>query len=327
MNILELALTLPPCPLLLQRNFLKQISENVAQQSQFFISYVIVTGGIQIFFRLSQVHNVLVFWFQHKGLREKAISQRRLDTMRTKIKIFHLDEFIPLFFFIFIVGESLRVTYTIESAVRPASISLIISPPCFVGNLYGPLAPLASQFVALFFLCSYKVFKYMALFVYGSTSESGGSLFYILTTILLFVVYMNILVISGYLSLNGSNQMAAVFLIVMIVVTAVLHQLIQTIFVKPSMTLSLEKARLSDEANDTRTAMERKLERYSEAKREFQRAKDEESSDECLLSKLLTHAIDPMKGGDEQTSTSLPCEEGDGDSKRREAARTTISRR
>lgn len=120
-----------PSPSYRCREFLRSISQNAVEQADFFITYVTVTGSMQIFWRLSQYHNVAVFWFILM-VQDEATSQRKLDSVKYMIKKFHLDEFIPLFIFIFLVT-----------------------------GLYCALAPLASIFVAAFFLCAYKVFKYM----------------------------------------------------------------------------------------------------------------------------------------------------------------------
>lgn len=203
-------------PLLCRRGFLKKLSDRVADNVQFFITYVIVAGSVQLFLRLSQCHNVAVYWMIYKTTLEEATSQRRLEKIRTSVKSFHLDEFIPLFLFVFMIGA-----------------------------LYGSLAPLTLLFVAMFFKCAYKVFKYMTLYVYGNAYEGGGFLFYTMNAVLFYVLYLLILIIVSYLSLHGNAAMAAVFSLTLIAVWMVHHEVYQT-FVRPSLSLSLTKARLSD---------------------------------------------------------------------------------
>lgn len=65
----------------------RRLSDSVPQNSDFFISYVVVAGGVQIFFRFSQVHNILLHWFSDKMFTREATSQRRLDRRRTSIKV------------------------------------------------------------------------------------------------------------------------------------------------------------------------------------------------------------------------------------------------
>lgn len=195
---------------------MKDLSENVISNSQFFISYVIVTGGMQIFVRFSQIHNLMLHWFMQKITTEEAMSQRRLDAFKNHIKAFHLDEFIPLFVFIFMVGA-----------------------------LYGALAPLAGLFVAAFFILAYKVFKYMNLFVYGKRYEGGGFLFYTLSNIIFFVVYMIVVIIAAFFSLHGSGVLAGVFCLLLFITYYVQRDIHRT-FVVPSRTLSLSKARAFD---------------------------------------------------------------------------------
>ena len=68
-------------------NFVRRISDSIPQNSAFFITYVMVAGGVQIFFRFSQVHNLLVHWFSHKTTTREATSQRRLDKLSTRMKV------------------------------------------------------------------------------------------------------------------------------------------------------------------------------------------------------------------------------------------------
>jgi len=236
----------------------ERLADNVAEQASFFISYVCVAGGIQIFFRLSQLYNVLISWFTRKVRREESVSQRRLDQMRNSDIGFHMDEFIPLYLFIFMVGA-----------------------------LYGSLAPLASIFVAVFFKCAYKVFKYMNLFIYLSPYEGGGFLFYTLSSILFYVLYIIILIIAGYFSLHGSAAMAIVLLL-MIPVACFVQRGVYKTFVRPSKTLSLTKAVISDNARDKRSKRERKLQEYLRAKMDLEQAEEEEESQQHELeAKLL----------------------------------------
>ena len=189
----------------------------MAENVQFFISYVIVAGSVQLFFRLSQIHNVAIHWIINKTKLEEAMSQRRLEKLQTTVKSFHLDEFIPLFVFIFMIGAA-----------------------------YGSLAPLSCFFVAVFFKCAYRVFFYMTLFIYGNDYEGGGLLFYTLNNVLFYIIYLLILLISSYLSLHGTGTMAGVFAVLLFVV-ALVHIDIHGTFVIPSKSLSLTKARLSDQ--------------------------------------------------------------------------------
>lgn len=67
-------------------NFLLGVSQKVAASSQFFICYVIITATLLVV-RLSQIHNVVVFFYLHNIVREEALSQRRLDKLRTNMKV------------------------------------------------------------------------------------------------------------------------------------------------------------------------------------------------------------------------------------------------
>ena len=58
-----------------------------------------------------------------------------------------------------------------------------------IGALYGSLAPLSCVFVALFFLCAHRVFRFLALYVYGNEYEGGGFIFYTLNTVLFYTLW------------------------------------------------------------------------------------------------------------------------------------------
>lgn len=169
------------------------------------------------FYYLSQLHNVVEYWFIHGLVTEEALSQRKIDEMSRRVKVLHKPELVPIFLFIFIIGV-----------------------------LYSAFAPIASLFVTLYFRSAYKVFRYMILFIYDKTYENGGKLFYCLSTILFLVLYMVVLIIVGYLSLRGTAAMAGLFggMLLIILLTQV-H--IHRTFVVPSRTLSLAKARIIDD--------------------------------------------------------------------------------
>lgn len=48
---------------------------------------VIVTGGVQVFFRFSQWHNLALHWLLTNVKREEALPQRRLDALKTTMKV------------------------------------------------------------------------------------------------------------------------------------------------------------------------------------------------------------------------------------------------
>lgn len=192
--------------------FVKDMARDAADQSQFFMSYVLVAGGLQIFLRISQVHNIFLFWFTKRITKEEAVSLRKLDFLRVSVKKFHLDEFIPLFLFVFMISI-----------------------------LYGWIAPLSNLFVALFFKSAFKVFKYMTLYIYGNDYEGGGFLFYQLTDLVFLLLYGLIILLTGYFSLFGSAAMAGVFSLLLFVTIAT-HRVMIKAFTKPSETLALTKA-------------------------------------------------------------------------------------
>lgn len=255
-------------------DFVKDVSSKVSDNAQFFISYVSVSGGMQVFFRLSQLHNLVMYWFVTSVVREEAASERRLEHLRTDLKVcnrltpvfrfrsltsslatrrllqaFHLDEFIPLFLFIFMVGA-----------------------------LYSALAPLSCLFVAAFFAVAYKVFKYMCLFVYGNRYEGGGFLFYTLTSILFMILYFIILLIAGYFSIHASSAITGLFLL-LIPITVVVHMKVFRTFVAPSRTLSLAKARHFDAQSTSFSLREEKVREIQRLQQQVQDMDEQESSD------------------------------------------------
>ena len=72
-------------------NFVRRISDSIPQNAAFFTTYVMVAGGVQIFFRFSQVHNLLVHWFSQKTTTREATSQRRLENLSTRLKVCDTD--------------------------------------------------------------------------------------------------------------------------------------------------------------------------------------------------------------------------------------------
>lgn len=200
------------------RMYIQRLGNDVALESQFFISYVLISGGMSTFFFMSQVHFVAEHWFVRSIITEEATSQRKLDQLNGSVKVLPKPEVVPLFLFIFIIGA-----------------------------LYGAIAPIASVFVSFFYKGAYKVYKYLMLYVYGKTYENGGQLFYSLSTIRFLILYMVVLIIVGYLSLHGTTQMAGVFAGMLLVILATQIHVHRT-FVVPSRKLSLAKARLIDNA-------------------------------------------------------------------------------
>ena len=139
----------------------------MAEESQFFCNLCygcLWTSGIFEILPDSQCLGILGY---KQITTEEALSQRRLDTIRTQAKKFHLDEIIPLFLF-----------------------------TCLVSVLYGWIAPISNCVVAVFYLPSYKVFKHMCLFVYGNPYEGGGFLFFLLTRLLFVLLYGLIIILT-----------------------------------------------------------------------------------------------------------------------------------
>lgn len=232
--------------------------------------------------------------------REEALPQRRLDALKTNMKVswtcetrrldspithlsitqtFHLDEFIPLFIFIFMVS-----------------------------TLYGAIAPLSGLFVALFFKVAFKVFKFMTLYIYGGQYEGGGFLFYTISKIVFYVLYMIITVVAAYLAVNGSGTIGGLYIILLGVVFVVQRDVEHT-FVVPSKMLSLTKARAFDESQDTRSLKEKAKEAFLKAKNLYEKAEKDEKdlghSDhfdaraESLTRPLLnrTNSVDSLSSG------------------------------
>jgi len=270
------------------RGFVERLADNVAVESQFFISYVFVTGGMSTFFFMSQVHNVAEHWFIHKFITEEAVSQRTLDKINGSVKVLHKQELVPLFLFIFIIGA-----------------------------LYGAIAPVVSAAVVLYFRFAYKVFRYMMLFIYGKQYENGGTLFYHLSTILFLILYMVVLIIAGYLSLHGSSAMAGIFALLLLVIVMVQIHVDRT-FVAPSRTLSLAKARIIDNAKDVRVRKYQKV----DPKRE------DEEGDRKHAGSSLMHSLLDNAAGDVDEDTSFPDPSGDSlDALHSESQRALADRR
>lgn len=264
--------------------FLERLADNVALESQFFITYVLITGGMSTFFFMCQMHNVAKQWFICKVITEEAVSQRKLDDINASVKQLHKFELLPIALFVFIVGV-----------------------------LYGAIAPLASAFVIGYFRCTYKAFKYMYLFYYGKFYENGGQLFYHLSTIVFFILYLVTLIVIGYLSRYGTGAMAGLFAIVLLIIL-VTHLKVMHTFVEPSRMLSLAKARMIDDTMDRRNSNQRKLDAYRRAKADLRGLEDSEGqchgrTEHSLMNSLLEHsALDddeesPLLSDDESIET------------------------
>jgi hypothetical protein len=195
-----------------------------------------------------------------------------------------LDEFIPLFIFVFMIG-----------------------------TLYGTIAPLAGVFVAGFFRLTYKVFRYMTLFVYGNHYEGGGFLFYTVSDIIFYVLYMINIVIAGYLSVHGTSILAGFFSAILFI-TILVHRDVHKTFVEPSKTLALTKARAFDETRDPRGLRDRKHENYMRAKKEYEEAtlkeSEEKEDDDCeggdMSKRLFKRLLPRTSSGDYSVVSSCP---------------------
>lgn len=269
------------------------MSKHASIQSEFFMSYILVAGAFQVFFRFSQVHNVFMFWFTKKITTEEAVSQRTLDAMRCTIKKFHQDEFIPLFLFIFMIS-----------------------------GLYGWIAPLANIYVAIFFKCSYKVFKYMALYVYGNDYESGGLVFYTLTDMLISLLYCLVVLLAGYCSMFGSAATAGAASLLLFVIAGV-HRGIMKTFKEPSETLPLTKALEYDSTRNS--AKKRAMKMYRRAKaiidsHEKKGNEDLNEETEGLTQKVDDAVLKLLRNDDSEDSVSAgtPSNSGETEASSRE---------
>ena len=159
--------------------------------------------------------------------------------------------------------------------------------------------------MAGFFLLARKVFTYMTLFIYGNHFEGGGFLFYTLSDILFYIMYMIILVVVGYFSIRGTGVQAGIFSIMLFVVIAV-HRDVRNTFVEPSKTLSLAKARAFDETQDTRSLRERKFEQYTRAKKEYDAAvRKEEAEGQGDVSRQLFRRLLPRSSSGDVSLSSF----------------------
>ena len=162
-----------------------------------------------------------------------------------------------------------------------------------VGALYIPFSPISGLFVVAFFLAAKKVFTCMTLFTYGKDYEGGGFMFYTLSTILFSVLYIILVFSAVYFSVHGSKAVAGVYSVLLGITYYVNCDLHRT-FVKPSKTLSLAKARAVDEANDSRTPYERKLQNYESARQaleNFETKTEIEDKEADFFEKLLASPI------------------------------------
>lgn len=133
--------------------------------------------------------------------------------------------------------------------------------------------------MAGFYHIAYKAFKFLTLYVYSSRYEGGGFMFYTISNTLFYVLYIIILLIVFFLSVNAGRVIAGMFSTA-IIATYYVHRDVEATFVEPSRTLSLAKARASDESQDARPLKQRKYDDYVKAKKDYDDAvkRDLESS-------------------------------------------------
>lgn len=118
----------------------------------------------------------------------------------------------------------------------------------------------------------------MTLFTYGKDYEGGGFMFYTLSDILFCVLYITIVSSAGYFSLHGSKVLGGMYS-VLLLITVVVHRDVLKTFIKPSKTLSLAKARAVDEASDTRTPHDRKIQEFIRARQALETFERKGSTD------------------------------------------------
>ncbi|KAL7559352.1 hypothetical protein ACA910_009358 [Epithemia clementina (nom. ined.)] len=108
------------------------------------------------------------------------------------------------------------------------------------------------------------------------------------------VLYFLVLVLGSYLSLRGTEAMAALFAVPLLVMIAVVHVDVNRTFVAPSTTLSLARACVSDTVTGGLSVRERKLNNFLAAK-ELERLAtfDEERGDDDEIMQLLLPSRPP----------------------------------
>jgi len=116
----------------------------------------------------------------------------------------------------------------------------------------------------------------MTLFIYGARYEGGGFLFYSLSDTVFNILAMIQAVVAAYLAANGGGKVA-IFFAITIFINLMVRSDVQRTFVIPSKTLSLNKARASDESQDKRSLKERKFDEYVEARKAYEKAKKEQN--------------------------------------------------
>lgn len=112
-----------------------------------------------------------------------------------------------------------------------------------------------------------------------------------------------IIMVAGYLSIRGSGTMAGIFSLLLFI-TAIVHVSVHRTFVVPSTTLSLAKARISDESNDARTTKQRKLEAYLKAKAVFEEMEQEDGTRTEILTRKLLPGSDVSRTDDDDDPSS-----------------------
>ncbi|CAM9836918.1 unnamed protein product, partial [Scytosiphon promiscuus] len=110
---------------------------------------------------------------------------------------------------------------------------------------YAAIAPLILPVACMLYYGSYLVYKNQALYVYVQTAESGGASMYLLFTFSMASLYIGEIVFVAYMGIKkGTYQ--GIASIILVVITALWHKLVNAKFVKMSKEQCLEAAVAAD---------------------------------------------------------------------------------
>lgn len=150
--------------------------------------------------------------------------------------------------------ESQRTQRMLDDARHPPSIIWGKEIPKFVfvylvAILYMPIVPIVQIFALIYFGGAYIVWKHQCLHVYAAPFEGGGdTTWQSLFGFLMVAIYMSEFVFIAYMAIKEGSAQSAMG-IVPLVVTILMHMMLNRNIRKPLENLSLEVAANVDEAD------------------------------------------------------------------------------
>lgn len=143
--------------------------------------------------------------------------------------------------------NSLKLIIIIHHSIIPGFFAPVLSYGLMIALIFAFMSPVMLFACSAFFWVASKVHTHNALFVYCQRCESGGKIFFYWNRIVFITLYTSIVIFNSILALKGYIAMAALFLVMMILITYSIDKSVENTFVKHSLHLPISNARIHDE--------------------------------------------------------------------------------